>query len=87
MNSQQVTVVEEHTPDMTYEVSWTMIYTGKSPQDAVSQALADFDTVLRNPTEGPNIFVVRTSSSLPDDDVAFFISADEILLEDDNDEA
>lgn len=87
MNSQQVTVVEENTPKATYEVSWTMIYTGTSPQDVVSQALADWDTILRNPTEGPNIFIVRTASSLTGDEEPFFVSADEILLEDNDDEA
>lgn len=86
MNSQQVTVVEENTPPMTYEVSWTMIYDGTSPQDAVSQALADLETMIRYPSEGPNIFIVRAASSFQDDDVAFFVSADEILSKENDEE-
>ena len=35
-----------------------MIYEARSPQAAVVQALGDLATVLANPSEGPNFFLV-----------------------------
>lgn len=46
------------TTPKTYEVTWSMIYEARSPQAAVVQALGDLATVLANPSEGPNFFLV-----------------------------
>lgn len=57
-----------------YEVTWSMIYQAESPEDAVTQALGDLDTVIHHPTEGPNYFVVRSDAGMEG-----VYSADEIL--------
>lgn len=84
-NTQPPTVVEESKALGTYEVSWTMIYEATSPSEAVKQALAGLDDVVRLHTEGPNIFVVRPTSSWLENEV-HFISADEAMEAKDNDE-
>lgn len=43
----------------TYEVNWAMIYQADSPLDALSQAIADLETVVRTLHEGANLFCVR----------------------------
>ena len=75
-NSQPSTVAEEPQAVGSYEVSWSMIYDATSPEDAVRQALASLEDVVRLHTEGPNIFVVRPTSSWQEEEV-HFISADE----------
>lgn len=59
----------------TYEVTWSMIYEANSVHDAVRQALGDLADVLRNPTDGPNFFLVSGA----DIDLEV-VSADEVDL-------
>ena len=61
-NTQPPTVVEEIKQRLGYEVSWTMIYEGDSPKDAVRQAIASLHDVLAGYEESPNLFIVRSTS-------------------------
>lgn len=47
-----------------YEVTWANVYEADSPLDALRQAIADIDTVLRYPDEGPNLFLIRDWESV-----------------------
>lgn len=51
----------ESTIPKTYEVTWSMIYEARTPEEAVRIALGDLGTVLAFPAEGPNFFLVTSS--------------------------
>lgn len=42
-----------------YEVTWANTYEADSPLDALRQAVADIETILLYPGEGPNLFLIR----------------------------
>jgi hypothetical protein len=71
----------ERTVPRTFEVTWSMIYEAASPEEAVRIALGDLATVLAQPTEGPNFFLVSG-----DDIELTVVSADEIDTERPNDD-
>ncbi|MGA0847945.1 MAG: hypothetical protein ACO395_04660 [Pontimonas sp.] len=79
-NTQPPTVVEEIKQRLGYEVSWTMIYEGDSPKDAVRQAIASLHDVLAGYEESPNLFIVRSTSF--DEDEMHIISHNEALEDD-----
>lgn len=67
----------ESTIPKTYEVTWSMIYEANSPVEAVAQALGDLATVINQPNEGPNFFLV-TGAGMEDPIV---VSADEASID------
>lgn len=56
-----------------YEVTWGMVYSADSPEEALYQALGDLAGVIALPTQGPNIFLVRTTNTPIGDETSQYV--------------